>query len=65
MTAMARMPASVPGDDGEPIRPLLALVMDGSGGIRATAMGHPEPSTEALDEALKEAIHHRVSCCRP
>jgi hypothetical protein len=55
---MARMPAFVPGDDGETIRPLLALVMDGSGRIRATAMGHPERPTEALEEALQEAIHH-------
>jgi len=55
---MARMPFFVPGDDGETIRPLLALVMEGSGPIRATAMGHPERPSEALAKALEEAIHH-------
>jgi hypothetical protein len=62
---MARMPAFVPVDDGETIRPLLALVMDGSGGIRATAMGHPERPTEALEQALQEAIHHPPKDVQP
>ncbi len=62
---MARLPFFVPGDDGQTIRPLLALVMDGSGPIRATAMGHPEHPSEALAKALQEAIHHPHSGLQP
>jgi hypothetical protein len=36
---MARLPFFVPGDDGQTIRPLVALVMDGSGPIRESAAG--------------------------
>nr|WP_323206828.1 DUF6398 domain-containing protein [Synechococcus sp. BA-132 BA5] len=59
------MPGSVPGDDGEPVRPLLALVMDGSGRIRATALGAPERSSQALEEALQEALHHPPNDVQP
>jgi hypothetical protein len=62
---MARMPFFVPGDDGQTIRPLVALVMDGSGPIRATAMGHPEHPSKALAKALQEAIHHPPSGLQP
>jgi hypothetical protein len=62
---MARLPFFVPGDDGQTIRPLVALVMDGSGPIRATAMGHPEHPSEALAKALQEAIHHPPSGLQP
>jgi len=55
---MAKMPAFVLGDEGERIQPLVILVVDGSGPIRATAMGHPERPSEALANALQEAIHH-------
>lgn len=62
---MARMPAFVPGDDGEPIRPLLALVMDASGRIRAMASGHPDQPTDALEEALRQAIEQPSGDCQP
>ncbi len=62
---MARLPFFVPGDDGQTIRPLVALVMDGSGPIRATAMGHPEDPSKALAKALQEAIHHPHSGLQP
>ncbi|MFN7895096.1 MAG: DUF6398 domain-containing protein [Cyanobacteriota bacterium] len=62
---MVRMPFFVPGDDGVAIRPLLALVMDGSGLIRATASGHPEHPSEALAKVLQQAIHHPPSGLQP
>ncbi len=55
---LARMPAFVPGDDGERIQSLVAMVMVASGRIRATALGHPERPAEALEKALREAMHH-------
>ena len=62
---MAPLPFFVPGDDGQTISPLLALVMDGSGPIRATAMGHPEHPNEALAKALQDAIHLPHSGLQP
>lgn len=55
---LAQMPASVPGDDGERIRPVVAMVVEASGRIRATALGHPDRPAEALEKALREAMHH-------
>jgi hypothetical protein len=55
---LARIPAFVPGDEGERIRPVIAMVMEASGRIRATALDHPDRPAEALEKALREAMHH-------
>jgi hypothetical protein len=36
------LPATVPGEDGIRFRPLVALVMEASGAVRAMAPGHPD-----------------------
>ena len=62
---LAQMPAFVPDDDGERIRPLVAMVMEASGRIRATALGHPDRPAEALEKALREAIQHPLDNLPP
>lgn len=62
---MARIPVFVEEDDGAPVRPLLALVMDPSGRIRGSAMAHPDTPEIALEEALAQAIHHPEGDCSP
>ena len=59
------MPAFVPGDDGQPVRPLLAMVVDSSGRIRASAVGHPDRPLEALEPAIEMAIEEPQSPCQP
>lgn len=59
------MPAFVPGDDGQPVRPLLALVMEASGRIRGSAVGHPDRPLEALEPAIAMAIEEPQSPCVP
>ena len=62
---MARMPAFVPDQDGTPMRPLLVMVMDGTGRIRVTQTCHPDQAEEALPRALQEAIERPASGCLP
>jgi len=62
---MARMPAFVPDQDGTPMRPLLVMVMDGSGRIRVTQTCHPDQVEDALQRALQEAIERPASGCLP
>jgi hypothetical protein len=59
------MPAFVPGDDGQPVRPLLAMVMEASGRIRGSAVGHPDRPLEALEPAIEMAIEEPQSPCVP
>ena len=50
------MPATVPGDDGQPVRPLVAMVVESSGRVRGSAIGHPDRPLEALEPAIEMAI---------
>ena len=47
------------------MRPLLAVVVDGSGRIRALQTGHPERSEQLLQQALRQAIEHPETGCLP
>jgi hypothetical protein len=62
---LAPMPAFVPGDDGQPVRPLVALVVDSSGRIRGSAIGHPDRPHEALAPAIEMAIEEPQEPCVP
>ena len=62
---LAPMPAFVPGDDGQPVRPLVALVVDSSGRIRGSAIGHPDRPHEALAPAIEMAIEEPQAPCVP
>jgi hypothetical protein len=58
-------PASVPGDDGQPVRPLVAMVVDSCGRIRGSAIGHPARPLEALKPAIEMAIEEPQAPCLP
>ena len=58
-------PASVPGDDGQPLRPLVAMVVDSCGRIRASAIGHPARPLEALKPAIEMEIEEPQAPCLP
>ena len=58
-------PAMVPGEDGIPFRPLVALVMDASGAARAMAPGHPDRPMEALKQAIAQARDYPQPPCEP
>jgi len=62
---LAPMPTFVPGDDGQPVRPLVALVVDSSGRIRGSAVGHPDRPLEALEPAIEMSIKEPQSPCLP
>lgn len=62
---LSPMPAFVPGDDGEPVRPLVAMVIDASGRVRGSAVGHPDRPLEALEPAIEMAIEEPQSPCLP
>jgi hypothetical protein len=62
---LAPMPAFVPGDDGQPVRPLLAIVVEASGRIRGSAVGHPDRPLQALEPAIEMAIAEPQSPCEP
>jgi len=62
---LAPLPAFVPGDDGQPVRPLVALVVDSSGRIRGSAIGHPDRPLEALEPAIAMAIEEPQAPCVP
>ena len=59
------LPATVPGEDGIPFRPVVALVMEASGAIRAMAPGHPNRPLEALKQAIAQAREHPQPPCEP
>lgn len=62
---LVTLPATVPGEDGVPFRPLVALVMEASGAARAMAPGHPDRPLEALKEAIEKARDHPQPPCEP
>ncbi|MFM7550486.1 MAG: DUF6398 domain-containing protein [Cyanobacteriota bacterium] len=62
---LTAMPATVPGDDGQPVRPLVAMVVEGSGRVRGSAIGHPDRPLEALEPAIEMAIEAPQSPCVP
>ncbi|MFN7900210.1 MAG: hypothetical protein ACK5N0_11210 [Synechococcaceae cyanobacterium] len=51
-------PATVPDEDGNRFRPIVALVVDASGAIRAAAPGHPNQPLEPLAKAITQARDH-------
>ncbi|MCT0227254.1 MAG: hypothetical protein ACI9IO_001486 [Cyanobium sp.] len=59
------MPATVPGDDGQPVRPLVAMVVESSGRVRGSAIGHPDRPLEALEPAIEMAIEEPQAPCLP
>ena len=59
------VPCFVTEGDSEPIRPVLALVMEAGGPIRASAVGHPDRPLEALEPALAQAINQPQAPCVP
>jgi hypothetical protein len=59
------MPATVALDDGSTVQPLLVLVMEKGGAIRANAVGHPDDPGELVEEALDEAIDQPPPPCTP
>ncbi|QPN71066.1 DUF6398 domain-containing protein [Synechococcus sp. CBW1108] len=59
------MPATVPGDDGQPVRPLVAMVLESSGRVRGSAIGHPDRPLEALEPAIEMAIEEPQAPCLP
>lgn len=60
---LAPMPATVPGDDGQPVRPLVAMVVESSGRVRGSAIGHPDRPLEALEPAIAMAIEEPQAPC--
>jgi hypothetical protein len=62
---LAPMPATVPGDDGLPVRPLVALVVESGGRVRGSAIGHPDRPLEALEPAIEMAIEAPQAPCVP
>ena len=59
------MPASVALEDGSTVQPLLVLVTEAGGAIRANAVGHPDDPGELLEEAIDEAIDQPPPPCPP
>ena len=59
------MPATVALEDGSTVQPLLVLVIEAGGAIRANAVGHPDDPGELLEEALDEAIDQPPPPCTP
>jgi hypothetical protein len=59
------LPATAAGEDGIRFRPLVALVMDASGAVRAMAPGHPDRPLEAVKQAIAQARDHPQSPCEP
>ncbi|MBM5817844.1 MAG: FUSC family protein, partial [Cyanobacteria bacterium K_Offshore_surface_m2_239] len=57
--------ATVPGEDGIPYRPAVALVLEGNGALRAMAPGHPDRPQEALAKAISDARDQPAPPCRP
>ena len=62
---LTAMPATVPGDDGQPVRPLVAMVVESSGRVRGSAIGHPDRPLEALEPAIEMAIEEPQAPCLP
>lgn len=62
---LVSLPATVPGEDGIPFRPLVCLVMDASGAARAMAPGHPDRPLEALKQAIAQARDSPQPPCEP
>lgn len=62
---LTAMPATVPGDDGQPVRPLVAMVVESSGRVRGSAIGHPDRPLEALEPAIAMAIEDPQVPCGP
>ncbi len=59
------LPAFVPDENGRPVQPLVVLVMDGSGRIRAMQAGHPQRLEETLQQVLQMASEQPQTGCRP
>jgi hypothetical protein len=59
------LPATAAGEDGIRFRPLVALVMDASGAIRAMAPGHPDRPLEAVKQAIAQARDYPQPPCEP
>jgi hypothetical protein len=51
-------PATVPDEDGNRFRPIVVLVVDATGAIRAVAPGHPNQPLETLAKAITQARDH-------
>lgn len=62
---LVTLPATVPGEDGVRYRPLVVLVVDASGAVRAMVPGHPERPLEVLQQAITQARHEPQPPCRP
>ena len=62
---LSAMPATVPGDDGQPVSPLVAMVVESSGRVRGSAIGHPDRPLEALEPAIEMAIEEPQAPCLP
>ena len=62
---LVSLPATVPGEDGSRYRPLVALVVDASGAIRAMVPGHPDRPLEALEQAIAQSRLHPPPPCQP
>ena len=62
---LVALPAFVPGEDGKPIQPVVALVMEGGGALRGSAAGHPDRPLEALEPAIAMAIQKPQAPCVP
>ena len=60
---LVSLPAVVPGEDGKPIQPVVALVMEANGALRGSAAGHPDRPLEALEPAIAMAIQHPQPPC--
>lgn len=62
---LVAMPAFVARADGSSVRPLIALVMEASGAIRASAVAPADQPLEALEPAIAKALHDPEAPCRP
>ncbi len=63
--ALVEMPAFVTPADGDSVRPLIALVMEADGAIRASAVASADQPLEALEPAIAKALHDPETPCRP
>ena len=62
---LVAMPAFVAQADGGTVRPLIALVMEADGAIRASAVASADQPLEALEPAVAKALHDPEAPCRP
>lgn len=62
---LVAMPATLAQADGSTVRPIVALVMEASGAIRASAVAPGDQPLQALEPAIANALQDPQAPCRP